>query len=116
MTTQHQSPAYREAVTAIIAAEGEFWEASIREAIRLIPAGVRALNFRINDTPRLVFDAYLDEDGTEHEAEAIDGDDDASGLFDALDKIAMQLGVHEHDDAATWLLRYGGERFTIARE
>ncbi|KDA04526.1 hypothetical protein DC31_06475 [Microbacterium sp. CH12i] len=114
MTTQYQSPAYCEAVTAIVNAEVEFWEASIREVTRLIPAGVCALLFRINDTPRLTFDAYLDEDGVEHEAEEVGGDD--GGLFDTLDEIAMQLGVHEHDDAATWLLSYGRERFTIERE
>jgi len=120
MTTQQLSPAYRDAVTEVISAEGAFWEASISEAIRLIPDGVSALIFRINDTPRLTFDAYLDQDGTEHEADEIDGDGDGDGddlsLFDALDEIAMQLNVHEHDDAATWLLTYSGERFVIERE
>lgn len=41
----------------------------------------------------------------------------ALGLFDALDEIAMQLGVHDPEDAASWLISHeDGERFLLRRE
>jgi len=111
------SDRYREAVQAIIAADTAFWQDSLREAAVLMPHTVSALILRVNDTPRLAFDAYLDESGEEHEAEEIDDEAYALGLFDALDEIAMQLGVHDSEDAASWLISHeDGERFLLRRE
>ncbi len=115
--TIHTSEPYREAVQAIIAADAAFWDASLREAVRLMPAPVAALIFRVNDTPRLAFDAYLDALGEEHDAEEIDDQLRAPGLFDAIDEVAMQLGVGDPEDAAAWLLSHADEeRFVLRRE
>lgn len=115
--TIHTSEPYREAVKAIIAADAAFWDASLREAVRLMPPPVAALIFRVNDTPRLAFDAYLDALGEEYDAEDIDDQLRAPGLFDAIDEVAMQLGVGDPEDAAAWLLSHADEeRFVLRRE
>ncbi|MDZ5146111.1 hypothetical protein [Microbacterium testaceum] len=39
------------------------------------------------------------------------------GLFDAIDEVAMQLGVHDAEGAGTWLISHpDGERFLLRRE
>lgn len=116
-TTIHTSEPYREAVRVIVAAEAAFWAASLREAVRLMPDTVAALILRVNDTPRLAFDSYLDALGKEHDAEDIDDQLRAPGLFDAIDEVAMQLGVGDPEEAAAWLLSHDDEgRFVLRRE
>lgn len=112
-TDTQRSADYDEALTALTEAEHTFWAASIAEAERMMPSGVQALIFRVNDTPRLAFDAYLDEGGTEYDGEEIDNIADLD-LFDALDTLAGLLPVYDAEDASTWLIGYG-ERFIISR-
>lgn len=113
-TYTERSARYETAASAYNAAEAEFWTASIAEAQSMIPHGVQALIFRVNDTPRLAFDAYVDEHGEEAEAEEINHVAYSLDLFDALDNIAALLPVYDAEDADNWLLRHENrDRFVI---
>lgn len=117
----NRSPEYVDAVQAVIAADEAFGQASIAEMRRLMPEGVEALILRVNDTPRLTFDAFIDADGEEQEAEDIDLIIRDGEVYDAIDEVAMQMDIRDNEDASNWFVghdRIGGwdERFILTRE
>lgn len=105
---QTTSTAYQDARRAAIGAENAFRDAAVSEIQRLMPDGVIALIFALNDTPRLAFEAFLvegDADGEEREAEEIDDFAGQPYLYDNLDSIAMELGFRDFEDADNELMR-----------
>lgn len=113
---------YKAVKQAAIAAEEAFKMIALDEMERLMPEGVSALIFYINDTPRLSFEGFLvdgDEPGEEREAEEIDDYAGSDFLYDTLDGIAMELGFLDFEDADNWMMRLDPEafesRFVITR-
>lgn len=102
------SNTYKTVKQAAILAEDAFKTVALDEIVRLIPEGVTALVFSLNDTPRLTFDGFRvegDHPDEEREAEEIDDYIGTDTLYDTLDEIAMELGFRDFEDADNWLLR-----------
>lgn len=109
-------PAFRAARAAFLEAERRFQSAAHAELVRLLPDGVHAFLFDINDTPRLTLTAFRTEDGEECEPEELE--DYAPGVADAVDMIAAELGMQDWEDADDLFGRdpRDMERWAVLRE
>ena len=116
MVTTTRSTEYQVALVAMRATEDHFFETSIAEMQRLIPEHVATLVLRVNDTPRLTLDAIIDVNGDEWDA--TDPGSLQPDVYDAIDEVAMQLGIRDTETADNWFVNYPNEweRFVLERE
>lgn len=106
------SPEFVAARNTLTKADLGFREAFIAEVKRVMPEGVEAVLFYINDTPRLTVGEMLNRHGISV------GEYELSDVFDFIDTAASELGVRDYEDADIFLDEYGtdGEQFVIRRE
>ena len=96
------SPEFTSARDAYSHAAAQFHFAFIAEVERLIPTGVAAVLFSINDTPRMTFAGFRLADGSERDPEEID--ELRPGLHDTLDMLAAEQGFTDPEAADSYLL------------
>lgn len=102
------STKFTEARTAFWNAQDDFRRECIHEMQSLMPEGVAMLLLEVNEVPRLAASAYIVDSGDEYHIDNLPKD-----LADALDEIAVSMGVSDWDEAYAFLFTHGDGRFEI---
>jgi hypothetical protein len=97
-----RSPEYQAALNSVIAAERSLRDEFILDVKRLMPEGVGAVLFHINDTPRLAVAAMLDTNGCDVTAEY-----ELTAAYEMIDDHAIDMGVTTDDEAGSFLDDHG---------